>query len=103
MKTIKFMKTPMCETCGREPATSFGFFEDILSDICGRDNKPEWTFIGDCSYGITRYHIQFDRFFDSPRSTVGWLAYLHEKGLDASGFMDMMIRFRKATDSFIAI
>lgn len=75
--------------CNMESATSFSLVEG------------EWVFSGDCTRATERYYVPFDRFFNSPESTVDWLAHLHEKKwMDWKDFADMMDRFREATGSF---
>ena len=61
----------------------------------------DWKFCGLCTSNSEDYYILLEYFFDSPGSTVDWLAHMHEKtGMDWVGFMDMMHRFRNATGSF---
>jgi len=88
-KNPVWKKSPSCELCQKEPATSF-------SCVDGR-----WAFVGSCATNVETYYVQLNRFFASPASTVDWLAHLNEKKwMDWRSFMDMMRRFRTATDSF---
>jgi hypothetical protein len=94
MKQI-FDKIPMCEVCGKERATSFSSISQDASRI------TDWKFCGKCTSNTEDYYILIEEFFDSPGSTVDWLAHMHEKtGMDWGSFMDMMHRFRGATGSF---
>ena len=94
MKT-RFDKTPLCEVCGKEQAISFSSMEKKAGRI------TKWKFCGMCTSESERYYITFDRLFRSPGSTVDWLAHMHEKeGMDWQNFMEMMHRFRGATESF---
>lgn len=46
----------------------------------------------------------FEDFFRSPAATVDWLAHMHEKAwMDWVDFMDMMYRFRHATNSYFQL
>ena len=47
------------------------------------------------------YEIKIDQFFDSPASTVDWIAHLNEKTwINWKVFADMIDRFREATQSY---
>ena len=93
--TTEFDKTPECEVCQKEHATSFSSMNTEAGRI------TEWRFCGPCTSNYEDYYILIDDFFDSPASTVDWLAHMHEKeGMDWQSFMEMMHRFRRATRSF---
>lgn len=85
---IKFPQPPICEECKEGTATSFSFNE-------------RWRFTCDCTSDNEVYHIRFDHIFDSAPATVDWLAHMHEKNwMDWNDFIEMIYRFRKATNSF---
>jgi hypothetical protein len=89
MKNKTWNKTPICEVCGKEPATSFSWIDG------------DWKFCGDCTADSEIYYVELRLFFHSPAATVDWLAHLAEKDwVDWRLFMDMMTRFREATESF---
>lgn len=95
-KPLKFKKTPVCEICKKEPAITFS--------CIGTPAKLKWKFAGDCSAKTEFYYIQLTAYFKSPAATVDWLAHMHEKNwFDASDFLEMIHRFRKATDSEFAL
>ena len=86
---MKWKIKPLCEVCRLEPATSFSFVD------------KRWVFVGNCTSDSERYYIEFKRLFRSPAATVDWLAHMHEKNwMDWDSFMDMLTRFRQATESF---
>lgn len=90
------MKPAICEVCGKEEATSFSFFSDH-----GNWENGTWKFCGGCTSDQEDYYIEFDRFFKTRGATIDWLAHMHEKNwMNWSNFMDMIHRFRQATDSF---
>lgn len=92
--SIEFDKTPMCEVCGKNVATSFSFFDH---EAPGK----RWRFCCLCTSEPETYYVPIDACFSSPSSTVDWLAHLHEKTwIDWGEFMAMMRRFRAATGSF---
>lgn len=94
----KFRATPQCEACGKEEATSFSCMS------LTNDKMTDWRFCGACTSETEYYYIEIDKFFGSPSSTVDWLAHMHKKvGMDWQSFMDMMHRFRHATNSYNAI
>lgn len=75
----------ICEKCGQEKAYSFSYFRDT----------DEWMFTGDCTRESEDYYIEFDRFFESPKETVDWLAHMSEKGwMNWDDFTGMMCRLR---------
>ena len=89
--TIKFPKVPICEKCGDNPANTFCYFPDDKS----------WKFCCDCADEYTVYHIVLDRLFSSPASTVDWFAHINDKSwMDWKCFMEMIDRFRDATNSY---
>lgn len=91
-----FKTAPMCEECKTHEATSFTC---ILGE--SPPEKNHWRFTCDCTSERDDYYIQFDRFFANPPAVVDWMAHMHEKlWMDWSDFMEMMTRFRAATDSF---
>lgn len=88
-KKTHWKKEPQCEVCGQEPATSFSWLD------------RDWKFCGDCTTDTESYYIELKLFFQSPASTVDWIAHMAEKNwMDWGKFADMMGRFRAATDSF---
>ncbi|MGE0557838.1 MAG: hypothetical protein AB7O69_06155 [Burkholderiales bacterium] len=92
--STKFDKTPMCEVCGKKPAMSFSYFSQELPG-------KQWRFCCLCTDETETYYVKIDDFFSSAGSTVDWLAHLHKKSwVQWPEFMDMMHRFRKATESF---
>jgi hypothetical protein len=95
---MKWKHQPFCEVCGDEPATSFSYVNITKT---GAPGKGRWVFAGACTTESERYYMEFKRIFKSPASTVDWLAHMHEKNwMDWNDFMDMMDRFRAATESF---
>ena len=93
MKT-KFNKTPKCEVCENEDAISFSSMEIIDGML------THWKVCGLCTSDTEKYYVEIYHFFDSPSSTVDWLAHLNEKSMDWKNFMEMMERFRRLTNSF---
>lgn len=97
-KRIEFYKSPMCEICRERQALVFEFYPDAYTTapIHG------WCFTcAECNECDSKYWFYIGNFFQSPASTVDWLAHIHGKPwMDWSGFMDMMNRFREATGSF---
>lgn len=88
----KFRKAPLCEKCGKAEAISFSLI------------KGKWMFTCMCTADNESYYIELDRFFRSPASTVDWLAHMSEKPwMDCHDFMEMMHRFRGATNSFCCL
>lgn len=86
MKQI-FNKSPVCEACQSEPATSFSYFR----------NEDSWKFTGECTRETEDYYIQFERFFESPKETVDWVAHMSEKGwMNWADFAGMMHRLRNS-------
>ncbi|MBF0548328.1 MAG: hypothetical protein HQM08_28085 [Candidatus Riflebacteria bacterium] len=93
-----FKTKPVCELCGKEEATAFSI---VLEDESKASSKGNWKFVCVCVGQKEYYPIPIKNFFDSPASTVDWLAQMHGKPeLDGNDFIDMMYRFRKATCSF---
>ena len=91
-----FKTKPICELCGKNEATSFSFFVDD-----SKSYSSNWKFVCECTADNERYAILIQRFFSNPSSTVDWMAHMHEKDwMDWNNFMDMMTRFRAATDSY---
>ena len=88
---IKFKQAPICEQCGKNPAISF----------CYLGKSEGWKFCCICTDNNNKYWIDFNRFFKSPASVIDWLAHMNEKTwMDWSDFMNMIDRFRAATDSY---
>lgn len=88
-----FPKTPICEVCQSKPAISFSLLETAPD--------PGWKFTCLCTDDEESYYIKFDDFFSSPPSIVDWLAHMNEKTwMNWSDFMNMMDRFREATQSY---
>jgi len=89
-KRRMFPKTPICEMCGKEEAISFSW-----------NAENGWTFSGMCYADFEEYYVEFKRFFSSPAATVDWIAHLYEKDWFVEvDFLNMMNRFRKATNSY---
>ena len=94
-----FKTTPTCEHCKTNDANSFVLFgrKDDLSN-------GKWKYLCGCTPDSEAYVIELDRFFSKPAATVDWLAHMHEKTwINWKDFMDMMTRFRKASESFHAL
>lgn len=92
----QFRNVPMCEVCNANVATSFS-----LVSTRPTGGKPEWKFVCLCTDNAEERYVQIGRFFANPAATTDWLAHLHEiPEMDWHGFMDMVTRFRRATDSF---
>jgi hypothetical protein len=88
MKT-KFNHQPLCELT-EEPAEFFVYQNGRWMFLA--TNAPEFP---------SDYSVLIDRFFESPSSTVDWLAHLHENAwFQADDFFDMMDRFRRSTYSY---
>ena len=74
----------------------------LPKDYCGPTGR--WRICGNCTSTSEMYYIRFDSFFGSYRSTIDWLAHMHEKDwMNWEDFMNMMDRFREATGSYWAI
>jgi len=87
-----FPKIPICEVCNSQPAISFSFID-------GGAN-PGWKFTCSCAEE-EMYYITFESFFSAPPSMVDWLAHMNEKTwMNWMDFMNMMDRFREATQSY---
>ncbi len=88
---IKFPKQPVCEQCGQNTAMAF----------CYLGSEEGWKFCCHCTDNLDRYYVELDRFFKRAASSVDWLAHLQGKHwMDWNNFMDMMVRFRAATQSY---
>lgn len=100
----RFKKKPNCEICGVREATIFLASTTFQSytDGSGNVSSTEWEFCcAPCAEVNGYYPVEIRRFFDSPASTVDWIAHLHEKGWkDWDSFADMMLRFRAETKSY---
>ncbi len=91
----KFPKTAICEVCGKEEASSFSSLHKEGALV------TDWKFCGDCTTQTEDYDIPINSFFHEAASTVDRLAHMHsKKGMDWGNFMDMIKRFRAATESF---
>lgn len=91
-----FKKQPICEICNQHPATAFvGFRPSPESNVSG------WQFSCACTTRPDEARsFAIDKFFDNPAATVDKLAHLEETGtMDWHSFMEMMRRFRVATNS----
>ena len=85
---MKFNKTPICEQCEDEEATSLSYIDE------------RWKFCGSCTIETEQYHIQFPRFFKDHTTVVGWMGHMMEKNwFDPKDFCKMMKRLRDATES----
>jgi hypothetical protein len=91
--SLKFKKAPMCELLHDQEAEFF---------TC-QDGK--WIFVSlEAPEKISDYHFEIEQFLKSPSATIDWLAHLSEKPwFDANDFMEMVHRFREATDSYGAL
>jgi protein-arginine kinase activator protein McsA len=95
-----FKKKPLCEECGDNEATAFVFIPSIEGD----HHQGSWKFCCTCTSEDERYDINIEHFFRSPACTVDWLAHTNGKRwVNWPDFMDMMSRFRHATDSYGSI
>jgi protein-arginine kinase activator protein McsA len=82
---------PLCEVCGKNPATSFSHFYDQAS------KHGSWKFCCMCTSGKEDYYIEFSRFSESLNETMDWLAHMDEKKwMDWKDFIDMAHRYRSA-------
>ncbi|MEY6434247.1 hypothetical protein ABC977_17790 [Thioalkalicoccus limnaeus] len=94
-----FKKKPICEVCGNNEATAFSF---IVRD--SDSFEGDWKFVCECTAEKEDYYILIQSFFSRPPAAVDWLAHMHEKSwMDWKNFMEMIYRFRSATDSFGAL
>lgn len=64
MAKINFPKEPICEQCGQHSPVAFCYL--------GPENG--WKFCCHCTDNDDWYYIMLDGFFNSPASTVDWLA-----------------------------
>ena len=95
-KKVRFPKQPKCEACGKESAFAF--------TVLRKGGKYTWRFTGECTSDVDYYYAEFYRFFASSAATVDWLAHLSEKEwFNAKDFVQMMWRFRKATESYMQV
>lgn len=97
-----FDEKPICEICGTKEATHFTLDRPNNGDFAAMKAEGQWRFVCQDEEDYNEYtHIPIERFFQSSSATVDWMAHLHEKvWMNWSNFMDMIYRFRKATDSF---
>ena len=94
-----FKTKPMCEECGTNEATSFSFIGNNPESFEGN-----WKFVCECTIDNEDYYIPINSFFANPPAAVDWMAHMQEKSwMDWNNFMEMMNRFRKATNSFGAL
>lgn len=94
-----FKKKPICELCSQNEATSFSFIATSSDPSIG-----DWKFVCECTSDEEDYYIPIKSFFSKPPAAVDWMAHMHEKSwMNWSNFMEMMHRFRKATDSYGAL
>lgn len=94
-----FNKKPICEVCGKNEATSFSF---IIFDQ--EIERGDWKFVCECTRDNEDYYIEIKDLFATPPKTVDWLAHMHEKPwMDWRNFMEMIKRFRQATDSYFSL
>ena len=89
-----FNKKPICEVCGKKEATIFTATPEADSN--------QWKFECDEEHeDIAKYYVPIDQYFSTPCATVDWHGHLNEKTwMDWKDFMDMMRRFRQATNCF---
>lgn len=93
-----FKKQPICEICSERHATVFVGFWSF-----SHTNMLRWKFVcTSCPDEPDEARsFSIDGFFSGPASTVDTLAHMHETGtMDWDSFMEMMRRFRSATNSF---
>jgi hypothetical protein len=91
-----FKQVPLCEVCCANKATSFSRVTDPKDS-----NAITWKFVCLCTADAEQRYVPIDRFFANPAATTDWLAHLNEIAeMDWHSFMNMMTRFRRATDSF---
>lgn len=85
---------PKCEVCGKEPATSFSYFDG------GFEDEPEkgWKFTGDCTTDKEAYWILISQYPAAPwMKNRSWLGHLREKRwFIESDFLAMLKRFEEA-------
>lgn len=91
-----FKQKPVCEVCGKGEATAFVFIQNPVGS-----RKGKWKFACNCTTDAESYYILIEKIFKSPPATVDWLAHMSEKDwVEWNDFMEMMRRFRGATNSF---
>lgn len=94
-----FKIKPMCEKCAENEATSFSL---IITDAAL--SQGDWRFVCECTVENEGYFIPISSFFANPPAAVDWMAHMQEKSwMDWKNFMEMITRFRKATDSYGAL
>jgi len=88
-----FTNKPLCEVCGREPATMFVGFKSAADDQVAR-----WQFVCRNEPADESEAFSIADIFASPSATVDMLAHLHQTGrMDWQPFMDMIARLRSST------
>jgi len=89
-----FKTKPVCEEYNKSEATSFSLIS------AGSDSsKDNWKFVCEYTAENEGYYIIIDDFFANPPEAVDWMAHMQEKSwMDWNNFMEMMSRFRNATD-----
>jgi hypothetical protein len=103
---VQFKRQPMSELTSSKPAAFFVYRGDYSPKTANTPNDDiglsrAWIFVSADEVDQGGYEIEIDRFFDSPASTVDWLAHMREKDwFDANEFCDMLHRFRAVTDSY---
>jgi len=92
---LKFPKEPKCQICKIKEATTFVLAGQTY-------DKAKWWFTCiECNVEYEKYYFNIDKFLNSPPSTIDWLSHLHQKNwINWDNFMDMIIKFRKESDSF---
>jgi hypothetical protein len=90
---IRFKQQPRCELEPDKVARHFTY------------RRGQWLFVStEAPEDVNEYHLEIERFFRSPSSTVDWLAHLSQKHwFDPNDFLAMMHRFREATNSYFAL
>lgn len=93
-----FKRKPICEECGQNEATFLSFFSFPFD---ADPSKDVWKFVCECTTKRKIYSIPIENFFANPPATVDWMAHMNEKTwMNWNDFMNMMERFREATESF---
>ncbi len=97
-----FNVSPMCEICGKAEATHFALERPDTTDHEQIKREGKWRFVcvDENNYNEF-YHISIKEYFKSPMQTVDWMAHIHRKDwMNNDNFMDMIVRFRKATNGW---
>lgn len=91
------MKRPMCEVCGKKPATAFV----LLSSTVPGKREDVWKYACDCTSKTEAYYVEIEHAFRSPEEVVDTLAHLHEKSwMDWNDFANAVTRYRNKQRGF---